>query len=54
MNDPIVQEVRVARDRNARKFDYDVHAIFADARKRQGALGARLVQHKRQKKAAAK
>lgn len=34
-NDPIVEEVRRVRDELARRFDYDVHAIFADLRKRQ-------------------
>ena len=34
-NDPIVEEVRRVRDDLARRFDYDVHAIFADLRKRQ-------------------
>jgi hypothetical protein len=34
-DDPIVDEVRRVRDELARKFNYDVHAIFEDLRKRQ-------------------
>jgi hypothetical protein len=34
--DPIVAEVRRVRDELARKFNYDVHAIFEDLRKREG------------------
>lgn len=34
--DPIVAEVRRVRDELARKFNYDVHAICEDLRKRQG------------------
>jgi len=33
--DPIVEEVRRVRDRLARRFDYDIHAIFADLRVRE-------------------
>jgi hypothetical protein len=43
MNDPIVQEVRKAREQLARKFDFDLHAIFGDIRERQKGLGDRLV-----------
>ena len=35
-DDPIVAEVRRVRDELARRFNYDVHAIFADLRARQG------------------
>lgn len=28
--DPIVDEVRRIRDQRARRFDYDIHKIFAD------------------------
>lgn len=41
--DPIVAEVHRTRKELAAKFDFDVKAIFADLRKRQVALGARLV-----------
>jgi hypothetical protein len=33
--DPIVAEVRRAREKLARQFDYNIHAIFADLRKRE-------------------
>jgi hypothetical protein len=42
-NDPIVEEVRQIRDVLAAQQNYDVKAIFADLRARQGALGSRLV-----------
>lgn len=35
-DDPIVAEVRRARDELARKFNYDIHAICADLMRRQG------------------
>jgi hypothetical protein len=35
INDPIVEEVRRVRDKLARQFDYDIHAIFADLRARE-------------------
>jgi len=35
-DDPIVAEVRRVRDELARRFNYDVHAICEDLRKRQG------------------
>lgn len=34
-DDPIVEEVRRVRDELARAFNYDIHAICADLRKRQ-------------------
>ena len=34
-DDPIVAEVRRVRDELARRFHYDIHAIFADLRARQ-------------------
>jgi hypothetical protein len=33
--DPIVEEVRRVRDKLARRFNYDIHAIFADLRARE-------------------
>ncbi len=42
MNDPIVNEVRKNREQLAKKFNYDIHAIFTDVRKRQFLLGNRL------------
>jgi len=41
--DPIVAEVHRTREMLAAKFNFDVEAIFADIRKRQAALGDRLV-----------
>jgi hypothetical protein len=35
-NDPIVEEVRRARDELARRFNYDIHAIFSGIRSREG------------------
>jgi len=45
--DPIVAEVRRAREELSARFDFDVKAIFADLRKRQAALGGRLVSRKK-------
>jgi hypothetical protein len=41
--DPVVDEVRQARDEIARRFDYNLRAIFEDARKRQAASGRKVV-----------
>ena len=41
--DSIVSEVRQARDALARRFNYDLHAIACDARKRQAASGRKVV-----------
>ena len=41
--DPIVAEVHRIREELAARFDFDVHAMFADMRERQKALGSRLV-----------
>jgi hypothetical protein len=41
--DPIVAEVHRIREELAAKFNYDLHAMFADMQKRQTALGSRLV-----------
>jgi hypothetical protein len=45
--DPIVAEVHRIREQLAAKLNYDVAAIFADMRKRQEALGSRLVSRNR-------
>ena len=45
--DPIVAEVRDIREKLAAKFGFDVKAIFADLRKRQGSLGAQLIPQKK-------
>ncbi|MEX0641428.1 MAG: hypothetical protein WD468_01940 [Pirellulales bacterium] len=46
--DPIVAEVHRTREKLAAACNFDVKAFFADLRKRQGALGARLVRQKKQ------
>jgi len=46
-DDPIVAQVRSAGERLAAQFEFDVHAIFADLRRRQAELGGRLVRRKR-------
>jgi hypothetical protein len=48
-DDPIVNEVRKTRERLAKKFDFDVGAIFKDLRKLQAKLGNRLVRRKRKR-----
>ena len=45
--DPIVEEVHRTREKLAAEFGFDVKAIFADLRKRQAALGGRLVRQKK-------
>ena len=43
MHDPIVEEVRKARDEYAREFDYDLDAICRDLRERQERGGRQVV-----------
>jgi hypothetical protein len=45
--DPIVEEVHRIREKLAAEYNFDVKAIFADLRKRQAALGGRLVLQQR-------
>lgn len=45
--DPIVADVRRAREELSARFNYDVKAIFADIRNRQATLGERLVSPKK-------
>lgn len=45
--DPIVEEVHRTREKLAAEFNFDLKAIFADLRKRQAALGGRLVPQNR-------
>ena len=45
--DPIVEEIHRTREKLAAAFDYDIKAIFADLRKRQAALGTRLIPQKK-------
>jgi hypothetical protein len=41
--DPIVEEVRRARDEHAAKFDYDLKRIFADVREQERTSGRKYV-----------
>ena len=43
MTDPIVEEVRRHRDAHARQFNYDLAAICADLKEREGRSGHRVV-----------
>ncbi len=43
MKDPIVEEVRRARDAHARQFKYDLDAICEDLRKREKAAACPAV-----------
>ena len=45
MRDPIVEEVRAIRDAYARKFDYDLHAICEDLRRKAKERGHQTVSH---------
>jgi hypothetical protein len=45
--DPIVTDTHRTREELAAEFSFDVRAIFADLRKRQAALGGRLVPQKK-------
>ena len=42
-HDPIVEEIRRIRDEHAKKFNYDLHAICEDFRKRQRLSGRTVV-----------
>jgi hypothetical protein len=42
--DPIVAEIHRTREKHAAAFNFDIDAIFADLRKRQGTLSGRPVQ----------
>jgi hypothetical protein len=41
--DPIVEEVRKHRQARSARFGYDIEAMAADARKREGKSGHRIV-----------
>ncbi len=43
MKDPIVEEVRRARDAHAKKFNYDLDAIVEDLQRREKELGLATV-----------
>ena len=53
VKDEIVAQVRQAREQQAAKFNYDVKAIVADARKRQKHSGHRVVSFASKRKKAA-
>ncbi len=42
-DDPIVEEIRQARQRHAAKFDYDLQAIYQDLKEQEAASGWRIV-----------
>lgn len=42
-NDPIVEEVREARQKRSERFQFDIKRIFADAQSREATSGHRLV-----------
>ena len=43
IDDPIVDEVRAARDEYAKRFNYDLDAICRDLREKQAQSGRKLV-----------
>jgi len=43
LKDEVVEEVRQAREAQAAKWDFDLTAILADARKRQAASKRKVV-----------
>jgi hypothetical protein len=43
MNDPIVDEVRRARDSHAARFNYDLDAIFRDIKEQEKKSGHKFV-----------
>lgn len=51
-DDPIVAEVRQIREALAEGLHFDVHAVFADLRKRQTQHASRLVRRQRKSRAA--
>ena len=52
--DPIVAEVHRTREKLAAEYNFDITAFFADLRKRQAALGGRLVPPKKRAEPTAK
>jgi hypothetical protein len=50
IKDPIVNEVRKVRDELAKKFNYDVDAIFSDLREKQKKYGNRIVNLRKQRR----
>ena len=50
INDPIVNEVRRIRDELAKKFNYDIDAIFIDLREKQKKYSNRIVNLRSERK----
>ena len=50
-DDPIVKEVREIRKELSARFNFDVHAIFEDLRKKQITGGSQIIRHNSRKKA---
>jgi hypothetical protein len=48
--DPIVKEVREIRKELSARFNFDVHAIFEDLRKKQITIGSQIIRHRSRKK----
>ena len=44
ITDPIIDEIRAVRDKDAAENDYDLKKIFASIKKRQKASGRKYVQ----------
>jgi len=42
-SDPIVEEIRLIRQEHAKRFNYDLHAIVADLRRREQQHPERLI-----------
>jgi len=49
MEDPIVKKIRDHRDEHAKKFNYDIDAIFYDFKSHQLKIGRKLVRLKPKK-----
>jgi len=49
--DPIVEEVRAVRERQARVFNFEIKKIVADAKRKQKNSGHRLVSFARRREA---
>lgn len=43
MGDKIIEEIHKVREAYAKKFDYDIHRMFEDIRRRQEQSGRKIV-----------
>ena len=43
MRDPIIEEIRTIRDAHANRFQFDLHAICEDLRKKEKTFGHPIV-----------